>query len=199
MPIGKKYGKIKIMDNNNDNSLIAGYLQGDEKALGVLVAKYFRRLYSFLYILVNDQREAEDLTQETFIRVWRRLKKFDQEKNFRSWLYAIAKNCAIDYLRKKQPLLFSEIEQAGPDLLDSLADNSPLPNEKIDQLISQANLNKSLHKLPLGQRSVISLYYQGELNFREISDILGESINTVKSRHRRALTALKQSLNNSNI
>ncbi len=183
------------MIDNNDRQLINQYLNGDETSLNLLISKYFRRLYSFLFALVNNQKEAEDLTQETFVKVWRGIKKFDQTKNFRTWLFIIGKNCAIDYLRKKKPLLFSALEKdTGSGWLDSLIDDSPLPSEQVERIISNARLNESLLKLPLRQRSVISLYYQDGLNFREIAEIMDEPVNTVKSRHHRALAVLKQSL-----
>lgn len=183
------------MIDNNDQQLIGQFADGDENSFNLLVSKYFRRVFSFVYIFVNDRKEAEDLAQETFVKVWRGLKKFDRTKNFRTWLLAIAKNCAIDYLRKKKHLTFSEMERdEGFNLSDSLTDDSPLPSEQMEQFIASTQLNESLDKLPLKQRSVLSLYYQSDLNFREIAEIMDEPINTVKSRHRRALAVLKQSL-----
>lgn len=188
------------MIDKSDSQLINEYLGGEERSLDLLVAKYFRRLYSFIYSLTGSQKDAEDLTQEAFVKAWRSLKKFDREKNFRTWLFTIAKNCAIDQLRRKKPLLFSELENdEGISAIDQLADTSPLPSEQAEQIISHALLNQSLDKLPLKQHSVIALYYQNDLNFREIAEIMDEPINTVKSRHRRALLALQQTLNRSNI
>jgi len=187
------------MTETNDRQLIEQYLDGDETSLNLLVGKYFRRVYSFVYLLVNDKKEAEDLTQETFVKAWRGLKKFDSSKNFRAWLLTIAKNCAIDYWRRKKSLPFSQLEQDGISVLESLTDGAPLPSEQVEKIISTVQLSRSLADLPAKQRAIISLYYEDGLNFREISEIMNESINTVKSRHRRALFFMRRSMDKSNI
>lgn len=187
------------MIDNNDNQLIDQYLSGDETSLNLLVGKYFRRVFSFIYLLVHDKKEAEDLAQETFVKTWKGLKRFDQTKNFRSWLLTIAKNRAIDYLRQKKSLPFSSLSQEKITALESLTDASPLPSEEMEKIIAGSRLNQSLADLPARQRAIISLYYEDGLNFREIAEIMTESVNTVKSRHRRAIFSLRRSMDKSDI
>jgi RNA polymerase sigma-70 factor (ECF subfamily) len=97
-------------DSPIDKKLIQQYLKGDEKSLEVLIAKYLKLIYSFVYKNVGDQASAEDITQESFIKVWKNIKKFDQKKNFKPWLFQIAKNTSIDFLRKKKSIPFSRFE-----------------------------------------------------------------------------------------
>lgn len=180
----------------NEAELIKKYLQGDEAALEILVNHYLKPIYGFIFHLVGNAAEAEDLTQEVFVRMWRNLKKFDMEKKFKSWLFAIAKNAVIDYWRKIKAIPFSQFEdEAGNNYLsDTLADETPLPDELFDREHLSIEVAAALNKLPVHYRLVLLLYYQNELTFQEIADSLNKSINTVKSRHRRALLALRKIL-----
>ena len=90
-----------MTENLADKKLIQQYLKGDEKSLEILVVKYLKLIYSFVYKNVGNPAEAEDITQEVFIKVWKNMKKFDQNKSFRPWIFQIAKNTSIDFLRKK--------------------------------------------------------------------------------------------------
>ena len=90
-----------------DKILIQQYLKGDEKSLEILIARYLKPIYSFVYKNVGNPSEAEDITQEVFIKIWKNIKKFDQNKNFKPWIFQIAKNTSIDFLRKKKSIPFS--------------------------------------------------------------------------------------------
>jgi RNA polymerase sigma-70 factor, ECF subfamily len=162
-----------------DEQLVDGYLKGDAQALEVLIWRYLKPVYNFSYRRVGNVQEAEDVTQEVFVKVWRNLKKFDRNKSFRAWIFSIAKNTVIDFLRKKKTVSLSEIDAETLAAPVSLAD-------KIESSV--------LRKLSPVYRAVLSLYCNGHLNFREIAETTGESINTVKSRHRRALLRLKKLL-----
>ena len=90
-----------------DKKLIQQYLKGDSKSLDFLIAKYLKMIYSFVYKNVGSQSDAEDITQEVFVKVWKNLKKFDQKKSFKPWIFQIAKNTSIDFLRKRKTIPFS--------------------------------------------------------------------------------------------
>jgi RNA polymerase sigma-70 factor (ECF subfamily) len=98
------------MENLGDLKLIKQYLAGDEKSLDVLVKRYLKIIYGYSYRNVGNSADAEDITQETFLKVWKNIKKFDQSKSFKSWIFTIAKNTSIDYLRKKKSVPFSRFE-----------------------------------------------------------------------------------------
>jgi RNA polymerase sigma-70 factor (ECF subfamily) len=176
-----------------DEQLIEDYLQGNEGAFKLLTERYFKLIYNFIWRYLGDASAAEDVTQEVFLRAWKNLKKFDKKKSFKTWLYSIAKNAALDWLKKKKAIPMSQLENAEGDnaVLDSLADESPLPDEILARKDLAKILTVALDKLTPKHREVLLLYYQNQLNLVEIAEVLSEPINTVKSRHRRALIALK--------
>lgn len=192
----------------SDIQLIEGYLKGEEESLKVLIGRYLKPIFNFVYRYAgNNRHEAEDITQETFVKIWRNLNKFDskrnkagEEKSFKVWIFQIAKNTAFDYLRKKYSfdkkkriLLFSEIEtvENKGNFLENIADSSPLPDEIFQRNELVKELNGTIEKLPLKYREILILRYNDHFTFQEISEVMKESINTVKSRHRRGLIQLR--------
>jgi len=169
------------MKNKDDAQLVNRYFKGDEKSLEILIKKYLKPIYGFVYKYIGNVQEAEDITQEVFVKMWRYLKKYDENKSFKTWIFSIAKNTCIDWLRKKKTIPLSEIEAGESDNF--------FERVSISQLLESAT-----EKLLPKYRTVLSLYYNDNLNFREIAERLEESSNTVKSRHRRALIMLKKDL-----
>src|SRR6185312_5906993 len=145
--------------------------------------------------LVGDRREAEDLTQETFMKMWKALSRFDTEKNFKTWIFAIARNTAIDYLRKKKPVLFSRLntenEEGETRFEDNLADDAMLADEVFDRKQSASVLEKAMQTLSLDERVIFILHESDEMTFEEIADVMSKPMNTIKSRYRRALQKLR--------
>ncbi len=184
------------MTNNSDQLLIKKYLQSDEKSLGILFARYLKPIFSFAHRYVGGGHDAEDITQEVFVKVWRNIKKFDQGKSFKTWVFQIAKNTAIDFLKKKKSIPFSEFdtEDGGNLISDTLADPSPLPQELLEKAGMAQMLNSAMEKLSPKYRMVLFLRYNDHFNFREIAESLGEPLYTITSRHRRALVMLKKLL-----
>jgi RNA polymerase sigma-70 factor (ECF subfamily) len=172
-----------------DSELIKRYLSGDEKSLEILVKRYLNPLYVFLYRYVGNKEDAENITQDSFVKTWRNLKKFDRSKSFKTWLFSIAKNTATDFLRKKKNISFSGFEKE--DGVDNFIDPAPLPQEIFERKELNKILNSAIKKLSLDNQTVLFLRYNDHFTFKEISDILGEPVNTVKSRHRRALILLR--------
>jgi len=97
------------MENYRDEQLIANYLKGDEELLEVLVRRYFKLIYNFVYQYTGSLEDSEDITQEVFVKVWRNFRKFNQKKSFKTWIFSIAKNTAIDFLRKKKQYHFQRL------------------------------------------------------------------------------------------
>lgn len=182
--------------DHSDQQLIADYLAGDEKSLEVLFGRYFKSIYSFTYRYVGGGQDAEDVTQDVFVKVWRHIKRFDQNKSFKTWIFSIAKNTAIDFLKKKKTIPFSEFEnEDGENMItETLADPSPLPQELLERAGVAQMLTSAMEKLSPKYRMVLFLRYNDHFNFREIAESLGEPLNTIKSRHRRALLMLKKLL-----
>jgi len=175
----------------NDKEIIQKYLKGDEKSLEFLIQKYLNPIYGFVYKNVGDTATAEDVTQEVFVKVWKNLKKFDTKKEFKPWIFQIAKNASIDYLRKKKTIPFSkfENEQGQNVLTETMADNSP---DLLKSLSDKKSLTKVMESLSAEDKKLINLRHNEGLGFREIADILKEPINTIKSRYRRIIINLRK-------
>lgn len=180
----------------SDQQLIESYLEGNEKSLEILIKRYLKPVYSFVYRYVGDGAAAEDITQEIFVKTWRNLKKFNPNKKFKTWIFTIAKNTSIDWLKKKKAIPFSNFEsREGENLfIRTLADPAPLADEMIERAGVTEVVNAAINQLTAKYRRVLLLRYNEHLSFREIAAFLSEPLNTVKSRHRRALIQLKNFL-----
>ena len=185
-------GKLK------DEVLVRDYLSGDDSAFTLIVEKYLKPIYNFVYRMTKNKKDAEEITQESFIKIWKNLKKFKQTEKLKTWMFAIARNTAVDSLRKKKAVLFSEFDNENEeDVFENmLADDEMIADEIFEIAEKKDLVNKLLGNMPIKYRDVLLLYYKEELSFSEISKMLKKSINTVKSRHRRALLSLKEKLKN---
>ena len=180
-----------------DEELIAEFLSGDEKAFEELTARQLNTVYSFIYRLVGDTREAEDITQEVFLKAWKSLKKYNSETSrFKTWILRIARNAAIDYLRKRKYPVLSEFDdiEGHNVILETAADDTLLPDEIFAQGQDIEVLQKAVMELTPQHREILALHYTNHLTLEEIGRMLKEPHNTVKSRHRRALAALRKIL-----
>ncbi|HVY68036.1 MAG TPA: sigma-70 family RNA polymerase sigma factor [Patescibacteria group bacterium] len=185
------------MQDFSDAELISKYLQqGESEALEELVRRYFKQVYFFAKGYVKQDQEAEDLTQEAFVKAWKNLKKFDSKKKFKTWLFQITKNTCIDYLRKHKNLLAADAlqEEQMAATLEQMEDTQPLPEELFDQQGFEQRLDEILQDLPANYRQITSLHLQQDLTFQEISNLLDKPLNTIKSNYRRALIRIRQSL-----
>jgi len=191
--------KLINMQNYSDEQLIARYLKGDEESLEFLIKKYLQPIYSFVARYVGGQGDAKDITQEIFLKVWKNLKKFDSQRSFKTWIFSIAKNASIDFLRKKKALPFSawKNEKGDNALTETLADPSPLPDELVARADAGEKLRLTMELLVPNYRTVLYLRYNDHFTFREIAETLEEPLHTIKSRHRRALIMLKKLLTES--
>lgn len=201
------------MDNEKDKQLIADYLDGNELALKELINQYLKPIYNFIYHFIGGRPEAEDITQEVFVKMWRNLKKpalshsalsswpkclskgFNPKKgSFKTWLYVIARNTAIDFLKKKKHLNFSDLNtrEENANIENILVDPEPLPSELFDQKDLSEKLLSVMQKLSPHYRAIIFLHYHNELTFQEIAEIFNQPLNTVKSQHLRALIKLRE-------
>jgi RNA polymerase sigma-70 factor (ECF subfamily) len=178
----------------NDTNLVEQYLKGDEKALELLIKKYLKPVYGFAFRYAGNAADADDIAQEVFVKVWRNIKKFDQQKSFKTWIFTIAKNTAIDLLKKKKVIPFStfEDENGYNFIADNLASQSLSPAQEAEKKETAGFVSSVIQQLSLSYQKIISLRHDKDLSFQEIADFLGEPINTVKSRYRRAIIAAKK-------
>lgn len=186
------------MENMTDNELIRLYLDdGNQEGFDLIIKRHLKSVYRFIFGFVGDIAIAEDISQDTFIKVWKNLKKFDQNRNFKTWILSIAKNTIIDYSRKKKALPFSYFEDADGDtnnFEDSIVDLEPLSDELFDKNLSREKIIAAINQLPSIYRTVVTLRFSEGLKFEEIAEIFDESINTIKSRGRRAEALLRDYL-----
>ena len=172
-----------------ENQLINKCKMGDGEAFRKLISTYRAKLFSYLWRFANSRDIAEELVQETLIKVWRGFKKYDEQKKFSSWLFTIAHNTAMDSLRdKKRSKIFTSIEEV---------DDMRFPSRPDEDIIKQENLdliNESIDALSEKQKKVFLLRQYGELTFREISKTMNEPLNTVISHMHYAVKKIKKQI-----
>lgn len=177
---------------NEDLALVERVLDGDQQAFSDLVTTYQRSVFNLTYRMLGDAREAEDAAQETFLRAYRHLDRYDTSRPFKTWLLSIASHYCIDLIRKRRFSLFSLDELLPAQWLNSLNDGTPedivLNGERSEQL------QRMLATLNPEERAIIVLRYWNDLSYAEIADMLGTNTNVVKSRLFRARQALANRL-----
>ncbi|KKP79971.1 MAG: hypothetical protein A2271_01145 [Candidatus Moranbacteria bacterium RIFOXYA12_FULL_35_19] len=181
--------------DTEDKKIIDDFFSGNSQAFEKLLKKYLKPVYNFLRNFVQDPEILDDLTQVTFIKAWKNLKSFDPEKNFKTWLFTIAKNTAYDFLKKKKTLPFSNFEDdEGNNFLENIATEEILPNELLEKAEQEKLFEKKLNELSADYRTLLLLCYKEGFSLQEISVILAIPYSTIKSRHLRALTNLRKIL-----
>lgn len=177
-----------------DQILIQKYLKGEDGALKMLIDKYTPSVYNFTSRFIKDP-QREDVAQEIFIKVWKKLDSFDLEKSqFKTWLFVIARNTITDYLRKRKIMLFVDLDKEEESFEDSIEDEAILPDEALEKLQDKELLYKVLNELKEEYRVVLTLHYEEDMSFKEIGEVLGKPMNTIKSYHQRAILLLKKKL-----
>ncbi len=183
---------------HDDAKLVAYFMSGDGDSFAALVDRHMPMVYKFVYRYAGNTDAANDIVQDVFIKVWKNIKKFDAQKNFKTWLLTIAKNTALDAVKKKKAVLFSKIEEGeGADLDTFLApyvEGPELPDAVFLKKQDGAELEDALQKLSPSYRNVLMLRYAEHMKFREVAEMLQEPIDTIKSKHRRALIQLRRLL-----
>jgi RNA polymerase sigma-70 factor (ECF subfamily) len=170
----------------SDEELVAGSLRGDTDAFGALILRYRALVIGVAYRIAGDAALADDIAQETFIRLWTKLAAFRPEGSLKGWVCRIAANLTIDALRKQKPttdisLLDLAVGGKGPE-------GAALSSERA------AQVRAALMRLPVDSRTVLVLREYEELSYQEMADVLGVPLGTVKSRLNDARRRLKDEL-----
>jgi RNA polymerase sigma-70 factor (ECF subfamily) len=182
----------------DDRTLVEETIDGNDDAYRTLVARHLPSVYSFCMHYMGNSEDAQDAAQESFVKAWRNLGRFDTSKSFRTWVFSIAKNTATDLMRKRKSVVFSKFD-TGEDsnvLTDTLADTEPLPDEVFSEAANAETVRAALRELKPRDQTILLLRYNEEQSFEDIARILKMSPNTVRSLHRRALMQLKKLLQN---
>jgi RNA polymerase sigma-70 factor, ECF subfamily len=178
------------------DSDVAQLRGGDLEALSNLLTRYQNRLYRYLLRLVREPVEAEDLFQQSWLRVAEKIRQYDPKRNFESWLFTLARNLAIDHLRRIRP---ESLDQPGADAGGETA-AARLPSHErppIEEILAReraGRLGAALEMLPMVQREVLTLRLEEEMKLEEIAEVLDAPLSTVKTRLRRALERLRATL-----
>lgn len=185
------------MKTKDDNELIEEYLLGDDDSLKEIIDRYYKMVYRFIFNLSHGSGESADLTQEVFVKVWKKIKRYNKKYSFKTWIFTIARNTAIDYFRKKKSFVFSDFEnEMGENaFVENLEDESSLADKIFAEKEDSRRVKNIIEDLPLIYKEIILLKYEEELDFEEISVVLKRPIETVRSQHRRALLLIKKKVN----
>ena len=175
----------------SETSAIArGLRRRDPDLLDRLIEQYQHRLLRYLVYLSGNRELAEDLFQETWIRVLERGHQYDGRREFSTWLYAVARNLTIDYLRKKSPVSLDGLMDAEDQAPFEPADARPLAWEVMAQHEQAERIGAALVSIPAEYRETVMLRFQEGLALEEIAKVTGAKLGTVKSRLYRGLDML---------
>lgn len=159
-------------------------------AFNLLVRKYQQKIYWHIRKMVIDHDDTDDLTQETFIKVWQSLENFRGDAQLFTWIYRIATNECLNFLNKKKKRFFLPIHDVDAELLAKIDDNPLLGGDEI-----QLKLQKALLKLPEKQRLVFNMKYFDDLKYEEIADITNTSVGALKASYHLAVKKIEDFLN----
>lgn len=181
----------------SDEALLTAHRNGDPAAFGELVGRYADSLLGYLVRMIGDRQHAEDLFQDTFLRVHKHAGRFQYDKRFKTWLFTIATRRAIDLLRKRgrRPACISlDDDNAAAKLESELHDSSGDPSFCAERSDVKEKVREAVDSLPGQQRAVLLLSYFHGLSYTEVAAALKCSVGTVKTHMSRALKSLAKKL-----
>ena len=186
--------------NYTDAHLVSCYLNGDEKCLEILINNHKSKIYNFIFSKVMDRDIAEDIFQETFIKVIKTLKNgvYNEEGKFLSWVMRISHNLIIDHFRKSNRMPKFEASD-DYDVFQFITDSSPNVESNMikDQVVN--DLQNLITELPEDQKEVLNMRLYKDMSFKEIAEITGVSINTALGRMRYAIINLRKMIEDNQI
>lgn len=182
------------MKTLTDDTLVASYVQGNNEAFDELLARHQVRIYNYILMMVKSEDVANDIFQDTFVKVVTTLKqgRYTDTGRFAAWLTRIARNLVIDFFRQEKSLGKLSTDDSDIDILNrrELSDGT-IEDEMIDLQI-QDDVRAILRRLPYNQRRVIVMRYYKNLSFKEIASATGVSINTALGRMRYAILNMRR-------
>jgi RNA polymerase sigma factor (sigma-70 family) len=184
-----KYEKL------GDHELVHHYIGGNERAFNVLVKRHRKEIYHRIYFIVKDKMIAEDILQDTFIRIVRSIRggSYNEEGRFLPWAIAVAKNLCLDYKRKTKSARLISYDLVVPELSSK---QSVTMKCRISEGQLQQQMEYILNQLPDVQRTVIRYRHYEEMSFKEISSVMGTNVNTTMGRMRYGLKSLNRMICN---
>lgn len=180
----------------SDETLATSFVAGDQAAFEALVTRYARPLYNFAFRFVGNGDDANDVAQSTFLQAYTHLARVRLDQALKPWLFQVARNKAIDVLRARRQVVFSQLERDEEDLspIEQIPDREPLPEDLTERADLQRILAEAIGGLAPKYREVVALRYTTDLTFKEMGDALGLPENTVKTLFQRAKVRLRAAL-----
>jgi RNA polymerase sigma factor (sigma-70 family) len=189
----------------NDNELVAQYMAGNENSLAVLLYRHKRKIFSSIMVVIRDKSLAEDIFQDTFVKVIQTLKRgqYNEEGKFLPWVVRIARNLIIDHFRKlkRMPPVPTYVNDDGEEtnVFSKLAAPEELNEITQEQAKFKRNIRNLIADLPPDQREVVLMRTYYDMSFKEIADFSNVSINTALGRMRYGLLNLKKMIEEKNL
>jgi len=184
---------VTHLQKQDDASLVQLYINGSERALEVLILRHKLKIYNFIYSKVFDRDTAEDIFQETFIKVIKTLKRgvYNEEGKFLPWVMRISHNLVIDFFRKNNRIpIFDNNDEF--DIFQLIGDGNPNAEKVMIEEQVVEDLQKLIIELPDDQKDVLTMRLYKDMSFKEIAESTGVSINTALGRMRYAIINLRK-------
>ncbi|MDE0326866.1 MAG: sigma-70 family RNA polymerase sigma factor [Candidatus Poribacteria bacterium] len=181
------------MEREDDVQLIQRTLSGDDTAFGILLQRHQKSVHALVWRKIGDFHTAEDITQDTFLQAYKKLSTLKNHNQFAGWLYVIADRLCIDWNRKRR-LITQSLEDTPVEEIERTSYTHHVSEARETECTERRRelVKKLLAKLPESERTVVTLYYLGEMTTREIGKFLGVSVDTIKSRLRRGRKRLQE-------
>jgi RNA polymerase sigma-70 factor (family 1) len=186
---------MSIIDNQlTDKELLSKLINEESRNFGfnLLVRKYQQKVYWLVRKMVIDHDDANDLTQDIFIKIWKNLDTFREESQLYTWIFRIATNECLNYLRKKRRRFFLPIGDVEAELNQKLENSPYIAGDEI-----QMKLQKAVLKLPDKQRLVFNMKYFDDMKYEEIAEITGAAVGTLKANYHHAVKKIEDFMNSS--
>ncbi len=189
------------MEAKNERLLIREFLDGKPSSLQELIERHQTRLYSYIFVMVKDKQLADDLFQDTFVKVINTLKSrnYNDEGKFIQWVMRIAHNLVIDHFRKQKKLNYAEVANDKYNMMDSLRVTDPSIEDAMVTEQIHSDVRLLMEHLPAEQKEVLYLRCYAGLSFKDIADQTEVSINTALGRMRYALINMRKMVKEKNI
>ena len=183
------------MERENDVRLIRRILSGDDAAFNVLVRKHQKGIHALAWRKVGDFHIAEEIVQDTFLQVYKNLAQLKNPNQFSGWMYVIASRLCLKWLQKnKNKFAMQSLEDTPMEEIEESSYTHYVSEQRLTESTERRHelVKKLLAQLPESERTVVTLYFLGEMTAKEIGKLLGVSVNTIKSRLRRGRKRLQE-------
>ena len=182
--------------DDSDAVAVAQAREGDQDAFGMLVERHSLRLFQLVYRMTGNEQDAEDVVQETFLRAYKQLTRFESRAGFGTWLHRIAANCSLDLLskRKRQDAKVEAVELESEDPLLSLSSQAPAPDDQVFHLEVRQKVEAVMEQLTAMERAAFVLRHFEGKSIEEIGSALGTGPSATKQSIFRAVQKLRRAL-----